>query len=164
MAAKGKEKGPSQEILNIVEDLNTAIGPDPAIPTSGTEADVVKKIAECAKLVELADEGVLKAETWEYLKEAGMLDHLKRPEAAPKGKRTPPTPPKRYTRQEALVDAINTGETNVDKIAADADSRFVKEGGKTNIETSKADLIWLAKTLKALDLAEYDGTTLTLKK
>jgi len=70
-----------------------------------------------------------------------------------------PTTPKRYSRQQALIDTLKTEVTNMEKIVADADALYVKNsGGKSNIEAQKVDFDWFVKVMVGIGMAEMkDG-------
>ena len=159
--AKEETKGLAPELVAAIEEMNNLLGLEPAIATEGDEATILAKVKEGASLIQNEDEKDMTPETWSFLKDGGYIDHLKPAEKAPAGekpKRVPPTPPKRYTRLESLVDAIKTGETDPAKIVTTADELFVKQGGKSGVELAKADFDWAKKFLIGLGLAtEADG-------
>jgi hypothetical protein len=161
----------TEDLVAVIEELNTLLGLDPAIPTEGDIAKIEAALKTGAELVAAEDKADLSESTWKYLEENGLIEHLnapaetKAPETKPEQKkRTPPTPPKRYTRLESIVDAIKTGETGLAALAKKADELFVKGGGKSNVEMAAADLAWAGKILDGLGLAELKKDSLTLKK
>lgn len=82
-------------LISVADDLNTALGLDPAIDTELEDSELTEKIREEAAQVGFniktnavdaavlkADKKALKEETWEFLLSAGMLDHTKEIETA----------------------------------------------------------------------------------
>lgn len=77
----------------------------------------------------------------------------------------PPTAPKRYSRQQALIDTLKTEVTDMEKIIADADALYVKNtGGKSNIEAQKADFDWFVKVMVGIGMAEVKDSNFLLRR
>lgn len=157
----------TENLIAIAEDLNTVLGLDPAIPTEGDEETIKNAIATAGAECLPADEKDLAPETWAFLKDNEMLTNeafKAAPAPAPANKRVPPTPPKRYTRFEAMIDAIKAGETDEAKLVAKADELYVANGGKSNTDLVKQELDWSVKILTSLGYATSEGGKLELKK
>ena len=165
----------SDEMITATDELNNILGLSPEIDT-GSEPEIFEKaFNEGAALIAETDEADFTPETWNWLKEQGYLDHLKKAEpekptkaAKASGTKTPKAPaaPKeaKYTRVKALADAILT-EGTIKDLAKTSDANYTANGGKTNMNIASWDAGFGKNLLLLLGLAEEkDGKLILLKK
>lgn len=72
---------PSEELLAVVEELNEKFGLEPPIPTEGSYEQVFAALTQSAKETVAEDQKVLTPETWSFLQNNNLIDHLPKPKA-----------------------------------------------------------------------------------
>jgi len=75
-------EGNIDELVAVVEDLNSVLGLDPPLPTEGEYDELLAAVTESAKEVLAEDHKALLPETWAFLQAGGMLGHLPAPKAS----------------------------------------------------------------------------------
>lgn len=183
---KGETKSNIDQLIKVAVDMNESLGLDPAIDTEleeGELLDAIKtesaiigvnpKTNQIEKRVIDEDKKNLSEETWGFLEENNFLDHVKaelekQPEATATGNRRGQPGvnpfPKRYTRQQALIDVLKDGVTDIAKVISKADDLVVKNGGKSNTDGVKTDLDWFVTVAVGIGVAELKDGKLTLNK
>jgi hypothetical protein len=157
-------------LVEIANEVNIVLGLNPPIDTTQEADPLLAQIkletsqigmadGVFAEKVYNADKAAFSPETWAWLEANGCVDHLKaplealaaKPAAAPAGRAASAAPAAApaepaYTRVNGMIDAIKTGGTVAELIAA-ADANLVAKGKKTATASIKADLDWLGVIL-----------------